>query len=118
MAGGAGGYTRGDGMIAPENEWEKTFAQGFFNGGSDVATGFGNFLQILGAFFTYGQLFRLLDGEIADVFDLQSELLDTGLQARAAHSGGAHVHAAAALSQVHGHTDNSNFLRHCRLFPS
>jgi len=54
----------------------------------------------------------LLDGNVADVFHLVAELFEAGLQAGDAQSGGAHVYAAAALAQVHGHTDNSDFLRH------
>jgi hypothetical protein len=54
----------------------------------------------------------LLDGKIADVFDLKAQFLDAGLKTRAAKGGRAHVHAAAALAEVHGDADNANFLGH------
>src|SRR5258707_13331858 len=50
----------------------------------DIAAGLGNFLQILGAFFTDVHFFRLLHGEIADVFDLEAEVLEAGLETCAA----------------------------------
>ena len=37
------------------------------------------------------------------------------LQAGAAQRRRAHVHAAAALAQVHGHADDANFLRHAKI---
>src|SRR5262249_25411538 len=78
----------------------------------DVETSFGNFLQILGALFADGHFFRLLDLQIADVFDGMSEFLDGRLQAGAAQRGRAHVHPAAALAEVHGDADDANLLRH------
>src|SRR6266852_5636955 len=90
-------------------------AGGNANGGGDIAAGLRNFLQILGAFFADGHFFGLLDGEIADVFDLDAELLDAGLETSAAKSRRAHVHAATALAEVHGHADDANFLGHLSL---
>src|SRR5712692_36598 len=117
MGSDAGGNPYGDGMVAAENEGEKTFDKRFFDGGGDITAGFGNFLQVLGALFADGHFFGLLDGEIADVFDLKAELFDAGLEARAAKGRGAHVHAAAALAEVHGHADDADFLCHRGLFP-
>src|SRR5260370_4659946 len=72
---------------------------------------------MLGALFTNGHFFRLLDGEIADVFDLKAEFLDAGLETCAAKGGRAHIHAAAALAEVHRNADDANFLRHICLCP-
>ena len=77
------------------------------------SAGLGDFLQILGAFFADGHFFGLLDFEVADVFDGEAEFLDRGLEAGAAEGGRAHVDAAAALAEVHGDADDSDFLRHC-----
>jgi hypothetical protein len=57
----------------------------------------------------------LFYGKIPNVFDLEAELLEAGLQACATHGGRAHVHAAAALAEVHGNADDANFLCHIRL---
>jgi hypothetical protein len=41
-----------------------------------------------------------------------AELLDARLKACDAKGGGAHVDTAAALAEVHGHTNDANFLWH------
>ena len=82
---------------------------------AQIPTSFSNFLEIFGAFFAELHFFGLLDFEVADVFDLMAELLDARLQASAAKGGRAHIHAAAALAEVHGNADDANFLRHVSL---
>ena len=112
IVGDAGGYSRRDGMIAAKNQWQKTLIQGLFGSGGDIGAGLGNLLQVLGTLFADGHFFRLFDGEIADVFDLQAQLLEAGLETCSAQGGRSHVHAAAALAEVHGDADDANFLRH------
>jgi hypothetical protein len=36
-------------------------------------------------------------------------------QSSDAQGGRAHIHAAAALAEVHGHADDANFLRHSKI---
>src|SRR5207244_5696486 len=112
IVGDAGGYPRRDGKIAAKNQWQKTLIQGLFGSGRDIGAGLGNLLQVLGTLFADGHFFRLFDGEIADVFDLQAKLLEAGLESWSAQGGRSHVHAAAALAEVHGDADDANFLRH------
>jgi len=69
---------------------------------------------IFGALLTDRHLFRLLHGNIADVFHLNAKLLDARLQPRHAQRRGPHVHAAAAGAKVHGYADDANFLRHSK----
>jgi hypothetical protein len=99
-------------MVAAKNEREKTFAERFFDSGGKVFACFRDFLKILGALFADLHFLGLLDLEVADVFDGKAELLDARLEAGAAKGGGAHVHAAAALAEVQGYADDSDFLRH------
>src|SRR5207245_7703534 len=47
--------------------------------------------------------------------DRVAQFLDGGLKASTAQGGRAHVHAAAALAEVHGNADDANFLRHLSL---
>ena len=108
----AGGYTRRDGMIAAQDERQKRVRQRFLDDLGHIDTGFRDFLQIFCALFADRHFFRLLHFEIADVFDGVAEFFDGGLQACTAESRRAHVHAAAALAEVHGNADDSHFLRH------
>src|SRR5260370_8241441 len=107
-----GGEARGGGLAPAENEREKTFTQGFFGSGGDIAAGFGNLLQILGAFFAHRHFFRLLDGDIADGFNLQAELLDAALSALAAQRAWPHFHTPAPLPEPHGHPPLPHYFRH------
>ena len=66
----------------------------------------------LRAFLADLHFFRLFDFEVANVFDSIAELFDARLKSRAAQSGGAHIHAAAALAEVHRHADDANLLGH------
>src|SRR5262249_43914694 len=84
MSTDASANSRRDRMIAAEHKRQKSFAQSLLGRFGNVGAGFGDFLQILGAFFADGHLFRLLYFEVADVFDGMAELLDGRLQSRAA----------------------------------
>src|SRR5215475_14768334 len=108
----ARGDSSGDGMVSAKNEGQKSLPERFLGGLGDVCTGFSDLLQILGALFADGHFFWLFDFEVADVLDRVPEFLDCGLQARSAQRRGPHIHATAALAQVHGHTNDSYFLRH------
>ena len=110
----AGSDASGNGVITAENEREKTFAERFFDGGGEISASFSDFLKILGALFADLHFFGLLHFEVADVFDVEAELLDARLKAGASKGRRAHVHAAAALAQVHGYADDSDFLRHAK----
>src|SRR6266581_3744058 len=74
IVGDSGGYPCGDGVVTSKNERKKTFTQRSFSRSGNIGAGFGNFLQVFGAFFADGHFFRLLDGKVADVFDLQAQL--------------------------------------------
>src|SRR5690348_1509355 len=104
--------TDGDRMISTKDERQESFAERFLNSLGNVLAGFRNFLKILGALLANGHFFRLFYFEVADVFDRVAELLNGRMQTRPAQSGWPHVHAAAALAEVHGNADDANFLRH------
>src|SRR5579863_2011844 len=99
-----------NGMVAAEYERKKFFGERFLYGSGDVCASLGNFLKILGAFFADGHFFGLLHFQVADVFHRQAEFLESGLKSGAAQGGGTHIHAAAALAEVHGYADDANFL--------
>jgi len=48
----------------------------------------------------------LIYGDIAEVFDSIAKRGEAPIEIGYAHGGGAHVHAAAVLSQVEGGADN------------
>ena len=96
----------------PRTSGKKPFAERFFDGSGEIFAGLRDFLKILGVLFADLHLFGLLDFEVADVFDLNAELLDARLEAGAAKGRWAHVHAAAALAEVHWYANDANFLRH------
>ena len=112
MRGHAGRRADRDGVIPTKHEREEALAQGFFDRLANVPAGFRNFLKILRALFADGHFFGLFHSEVADVFHRVAELFDGGMQARTAEGGRAHVHAAAALAEVHGDADDANLLRH------
>jgi len=115
VRGDPGSNSSSDRVIATENKRQKSFAERFLDGRSEILAGLRDFLQILGALFADLHFFRLLHFEVADIFHVRAKLLDPRLQSSAAQGGRAHVHAAAALAQVHRHTNDANFLRHASL---
>src|SRR5580765_43257 len=112
VGGNASSDARGDRVISAKNEREETFAERFFDGGGKVFACFRDFLKILGALFADLHFLGLLHFEVADVFDGKAELLDARLKTCTAKGGGTHVHAAAALAEVHGYANDAGFLRH------
>jgi len=80
MVGDAGGHACGDGMVTAENEREKTFIKDFSAAAATSLQVSAISCKYLARFSADGHLFRLLDGKIADVFDLEAELLDAGLE--------------------------------------
>ena len=99
-------------MVAAQHQRQESFVERFLGDLREAAAGFGDFVQILRALFAVVLLFGLLHGDVADVLDLVAELLQSRLQAGDAQRRRAHVHAAAALAEVHRHSDDANFLRH------
>jgi len=99
-------------MVSTENQRKKTLLERFLDGDTQILAGIGNFLHILGALFADGHFLRLLHGDVADILDLETEMLDARLQTGDAKRGRAHVHAAAAGAEVHGYADDANFVRH------
>jgi hypothetical protein len=68
------------GVVAAKNQRHEFLFQAFLNNFGQVFTGFGDFRHVLGALFTDRHFFRLLDGDVADVFDLMTKVLQARLQ--------------------------------------
>ena len=64
----------------PRTSGTKSFFERFLRDLGKILAGLGNFVQVLGALFAEMLFFRLLDGNIADVFDLVAQLLQARLQ--------------------------------------
>src|ERR1700719_2033542 len=99
-------------MIAAKHQGEKTFGQRLLCHFRQAAAGFRNLIQIFGALFAVGLLFRLLYGHVTDIVNRMPKLFKASLQTGDAQSRRTHVHAAAALAEVHRHADDANLLRH------
>ena len=110
----------GDGVVAAEYQRKKSLRKRLLGHLRQAAAGFRDLVQIFGALFAVGLLFGLLHGHVADVFHRVPQLFEPRLQPGHAQRRGAHVHAAAALAQVHRHADDANFLRHngCSVRPN
>ncbi len=99
-------------MIAAQDHRQTAVGERALRQGRQAAAGFRNFAQIFRAFLAVGLLLGLFHNHIAHVFYLVPQLLQPGLQTCNAQRGRAHVHAAAALAEVHGNADDADFLRH------
>src|SRR5262245_52610204 len=99
-------------MVSAQNQGQKSFSKRLLDRPRNVLAGFCNLLQILRALFADRHFFWLLHFQVADVLDGVPKLPDRRLQSRTAQRRGTHVDTAAALAQVHGHTNDSHFLRH------
>src|SRR5258708_18726487 len=114
MASRAGGEGWRNGVVSTQHQGQESLGQRFVHALGNVLASLGNFLQVLCAFFADWHFFRLLHFEVADILDGVAQLLDRGLQSCAANRRRPHIHAAAAFAQVHGHTNDANFLWHMR----
>src|SRR5215467_9263005 len=99
-------------MISSEDERKKALAERLLHSLRNVLASFRDLLKILGALLADGHFFRLFYFEVTNVLDGVAKLLDGGLQACASQGRWTHIHATAALAEVHGYADNANFLGH------
>src|SRR5215471_13567419 len=115
MRSDAGGNACCNGVVSSKNQWEEALAQRLLGGLGNVETGFRDLLQVFCTLLANRHFLRLLHFKVADVFYRVAKLFDGRLQTGAPQSGGPHVHAAAGLAEVHGHTNDANFLWHCAI---
>ena len=99
-------------MIAAENERNEIVVERGAHHGCEAGASFGDFIEIFGVFDAVVLLFGLPDGDIANVFDVPAQLLEARLKSGDAQSGRAHIDAAAAGAEIHGHSDNTNLFSH------
>jgi len=71
---------RRDGMVATQHQRDPPFLNCFLDRCAQVLARVRDFLNILRALFADGHLFRLLYGDIANVFHLKAKVLDARLQ--------------------------------------
>src|ERR1700722_3534020 len=99
-------------MVPAQHQGDHILVERFRHSLGQALAGLRDFVQISGALFAIGMFFRLRDDHVADVFHLTAKLFESCVETSYTQRRRAHVHAAAALSQVHRHADDSYFFWH------